>query len=134
MPKILYIWQGGFPWDVRAEKICLELISRGCEATLLARWVPGQPPRGRASWDPGRPGRSRTSPRAVAARSDESRLAAGHSKDRCRLAPGSGDRARDHARRSRRGRLPPRGRAGDHRHGRALSGDDADVDKYQEKD
>jgi glycosyltransferase involved in cell wall biosynthesis len=42
MPKILYIWQAGFPWDVRAEKICLELISRGCEITLLARWKPGQ--------------------------------------------------------------------------------------------
>jgi len=46
MPKILYIWQAGFPWDVRAEKICLELISRGCEITLLARWKPGQTPEG----------------------------------------------------------------------------------------
>ncbi len=44
MPKILYIWQAGFPWDVRAEKICLELISRGCEVTMLARWQPGQAP------------------------------------------------------------------------------------------
>ncbi len=44
MPKILYIWQAGFPWDVRAEKICLELISRGCEVTMLARWEPGQEP------------------------------------------------------------------------------------------
>jgi glycosyltransferase involved in cell wall biosynthesis len=46
MPKVLYIWQAGFPWDVRAEKICLELISRGCEVTLLARWEPAQAPEG----------------------------------------------------------------------------------------
>ena len=45
-PKVLYIWQAGFPWDVRAEKICLELISRGCEVTLLARREPGQDPEG----------------------------------------------------------------------------------------
>lgn len=44
MTKVLYIWQGGFPWDVRAEKICLELIGRGCEVTLMARWVPDQAP------------------------------------------------------------------------------------------
>ncbi len=44
MPRILYIWQAGFPWDVRAEKISLELISRGCEVTLLARWQPGEVP------------------------------------------------------------------------------------------
>jgi glycosyltransferase involved in cell wall biosynthesis len=46
MLRVLYIWQAGFPWDVRAEKICLELISRGCEVTLLARWQPGQDPVG----------------------------------------------------------------------------------------
>jgi glycosyltransferase involved in cell wall biosynthesis len=44
MPRILYVWQAAFPWDVRAEKICLELISRGCDVILLARWEPGQEP------------------------------------------------------------------------------------------
>ncbi len=43
MTKILYIWQAGYPWDVRAEKICQELRGRGCEVTMLARWKPGQP-------------------------------------------------------------------------------------------
>lgn len=43
MPKLLYIWQAGFPWEVRAEKICLALLARGWEVTLLARWKPGQP-------------------------------------------------------------------------------------------
>ncbi len=42
MTKILYIWQAGYPWDVRAEKICQELRARGCDVTLLARWKPGQ--------------------------------------------------------------------------------------------
>jgi glycosyltransferase involved in cell wall biosynthesis len=44
VPKVLYIWQSGFPWDVRAEKICMELVARGCDVTLLARWEPGQEP------------------------------------------------------------------------------------------
>lgn len=46
MTKVLYVWQGAFPWDVRAEKICLELISRGCEVSMLARWAPGETPEG----------------------------------------------------------------------------------------
>jgi glycosyltransferase involved in cell wall biosynthesis len=42
MSKVLYIWQASFPWDVRVEKICRELVSRGCDVTILARWKPGQ--------------------------------------------------------------------------------------------
>lgn len=42
MKRILYIWQAGYPWDVRVEKICNTLRDEGCEVTILARWKPGQ--------------------------------------------------------------------------------------------
>jgi glycosyltransferase involved in cell wall biosynthesis len=43
MRRILYIWQAGYPWEVRVEKFCRALRSAGAEITVLARWVPGQP-------------------------------------------------------------------------------------------
>jgi glycosyltransferase involved in cell wall biosynthesis len=36
--KILYIWKGQYPWDVRVEKVCKSLISNGFEVLLLSRW------------------------------------------------------------------------------------------------
>jgi glycosyltransferase involved in cell wall biosynthesis len=42
MKRILYIWQAGYPWDVRVEKICLALRDNGFDVTLMARWKPGQ--------------------------------------------------------------------------------------------
>ncbi len=42
MPKILYIWQKNFPWDVRAAKICESLSEKGYDVYILARWSPGQ--------------------------------------------------------------------------------------------
>jgi glycosyltransferase involved in cell wall biosynthesis len=43
MAKILYVWQGGFPWEVRVEKVCLALRREGHEVTVLARGKAGQP-------------------------------------------------------------------------------------------
>ena len=40
--KILYIWQAAYPWEIRAEKVCLALREAGYEVTLLARWKVGQ--------------------------------------------------------------------------------------------
>ena len=40
--KILYIWQAAYPWEIRAEKVCLALRDAGYEVTLLARWKVGQ--------------------------------------------------------------------------------------------
>lgn len=42
MKRILYIWQAGYPWDVRVEKICSALRDNGFEVIILARWKPGQ--------------------------------------------------------------------------------------------
>ncbi|MDA3844576.1 MAG: glycosyltransferase family 4 protein [Candidatus Kapabacteria bacterium] len=39
MKKILYIWKGAYPWDVRAEKVCTALIKAGHEVYMLARWT-----------------------------------------------------------------------------------------------
>jgi glycosyltransferase involved in cell wall biosynthesis len=43
MPKVLYLWQAGYPWDVRTEKVCLTLLRNNWDVTILARWKPGQP-------------------------------------------------------------------------------------------
>ncbi len=43
-PRILYIWQAGFPWEIRVAKVCRALVRAGCEVTILARAVKGQPP------------------------------------------------------------------------------------------
>jgi glycogen(starch) synthase len=43
MAKILYIWQGGYPWEIRVEKFCLALKEAGYDVTLMARGKPGQP-------------------------------------------------------------------------------------------
>jgi glycosyltransferase involved in cell wall biosynthesis len=44
MARLLYLWQAGFPWEVRVEKTCLALHQRGWEVTILARWKPRQRP------------------------------------------------------------------------------------------
>jgi len=41
--KILYIWQAGYPWEIRVEKLCAALKEAGYDVTLMARWKPGQP-------------------------------------------------------------------------------------------
>jgi len=38
MKKILYIWKGPYPWDVRVEKFCKSLSSSGFNVLLLSRW------------------------------------------------------------------------------------------------
>src|SRR5690348_12105190 len=45
MAKILYVWQAGYPWEIRVEKVCLALKEAGHDVTLMARWKPGQPAR-----------------------------------------------------------------------------------------
>lgn len=35
--RILYVWKDQYPWDVRAEKVCLSLIEAGSEVFMLAR-------------------------------------------------------------------------------------------------
>ena len=42
MPRILYVWKGEYPWDVRIEKICNAFLNNGFDVTLLARWGRGQ--------------------------------------------------------------------------------------------
>lgn len=41
--KILYIWKGLFPWEVRVDKICMALIDNNIEVYLLCRGENGQP-------------------------------------------------------------------------------------------
>jgi glycosyltransferase involved in cell wall biosynthesis len=41
-PRILYVWQAGFPWDVRVEKVCLGLRDQGFEVEILARCRRGE--------------------------------------------------------------------------------------------
>jgi glycosyltransferase involved in cell wall biosynthesis len=43
MTRILYIWQAGYPWEIRVEKVCRTLQAFGYGVTVLARWKPGQP-------------------------------------------------------------------------------------------
>lgn len=45
MTKVLYIWQAGYPWEIRVEKVCMAMKEAEYEVTLLARWKPGQPAR-----------------------------------------------------------------------------------------
>ncbi len=43
MVKVLYIWQAGYPWEIRVEKFALALKDAGYDVTVMARWKPGQP-------------------------------------------------------------------------------------------
>lgn len=36
--KVLYIWKGSYPWDVRTAKFCNTLAKNNYEVHLLARW------------------------------------------------------------------------------------------------
>ncbi|MFP4368750.1 MAG: glycosyltransferase [Candidatus Kapaibacterium sp.] len=38
MPKVIYLWKGPYPWDVRVEKVCKALRDAGNEIHILARW------------------------------------------------------------------------------------------------
>ncbi len=38
MKKVLYIWKGPYPWDVRVEKVCKSFVNNGWEVLMLARW------------------------------------------------------------------------------------------------
>ncbi len=38
MKKILYIWKGAYPWDVRVDKICKSLVKANYNTTILCRW------------------------------------------------------------------------------------------------
>jgi glycosyltransferase involved in cell wall biosynthesis len=42
MKKILYIWKGSYPWDIRVEKVCKSLLKENYEVYLLSRWFDGQ--------------------------------------------------------------------------------------------
>jgi glycosyltransferase involved in cell wall biosynthesis len=42
MKRVLYIWQAGYPWEIRVEKVCSALKEAGYDVTLMARWRPGQ--------------------------------------------------------------------------------------------
>jgi glycosyltransferase involved in cell wall biosynthesis len=37
MKRILMVWDGDYPWDVRVEKVALTLIEAGCEVHLVCR-------------------------------------------------------------------------------------------------
>lgn len=39
MPKVLYVWKGAYPWDIRADKVCRAFSSSGWDVYILARWV-----------------------------------------------------------------------------------------------
>lgn len=45
LAKILYVWKGEYPWDVRVEKICKAMIKAGHRVILLCRWGEEQPNR-----------------------------------------------------------------------------------------
>lgn len=38
MKRILYIWKGPYPFEVRIEKICNSLVKFGYDVTILCRW------------------------------------------------------------------------------------------------
>jgi len=42
MPKVLYVWKGKYPWDIRAEKICKAFSANGWDVYILARWNVGE--------------------------------------------------------------------------------------------
>lgn len=42
-PRVLYVWDGDYPWDVRTERVCAALTAHGYEVHLVARnrrWAP----------------------------------------------------------------------------------------------
>jgi glycosyltransferase involved in cell wall biosynthesis len=42
-PRVLYVWDDEYPWDVRTEKVCAALLEHGCDVHLVARnprWAP----------------------------------------------------------------------------------------------
>jgi glycosyltransferase involved in cell wall biosynthesis len=42
-PRVLYVWDDDYPWDVRTEKICAALTTHGSDVHLVARntrWAP----------------------------------------------------------------------------------------------
>ncbi len=39
--RVLYVYQGTYPWEVRVKKFCEALESQGYEVTVLSRWAPG---------------------------------------------------------------------------------------------
>jgi hypothetical protein len=41
--RVLYVWDGDYPWDVRTEKICRTLSDSGMEVAILARNAGNQP-------------------------------------------------------------------------------------------
>lgn len=41
--RVLYVWDGDYPWDVRTEKICRTLRDSGMEVVILARNAGNQP-------------------------------------------------------------------------------------------
>lgn len=38
MKKILYIWKGPYPWEIRIKKVCETLAQSNYEVTILSRW------------------------------------------------------------------------------------------------
>lgn len=40
--KILYVWKGSWPWDIRIDKICTSLGKAGAEVRILAKQNPGE--------------------------------------------------------------------------------------------
>lgn len=38
MKKILYIWKGPFPFEIRIQKICESLVKSGYDVTVLCKW------------------------------------------------------------------------------------------------
>lgn len=40
--SIIYVWQAGYPWEIRVDKICRSLAGEGAKVTILARWEKGQ--------------------------------------------------------------------------------------------
>lgn len=43
MARILYIWKGDYPWEVRIEKFCRALLESNHEVIILCRWSEGRP-------------------------------------------------------------------------------------------
>ena len=43
--RIVMVWDGDYPWDVRVEKVCTTLIASGHEVHLVCRNSAGTPRR-----------------------------------------------------------------------------------------
>jgi glycosyltransferase involved in cell wall biosynthesis len=39
MSKVLYVWKGAYPWDIRADKVCRAFSETGWDVYILARWI-----------------------------------------------------------------------------------------------